>query len=106
MADNNEEINVITHLLQVEKNASLLIDDALKEAEQKLAQARSQANLEYRQKYEECVSSLEKEYNQNLADIQSEHDKRFNDFKDFLQNQPKDSASFNALLESLLFTDK
>ena len=33
MADNNEEINVITHLLQVEKNASLLIDDALKEAE-------------------------------------------------------------------------
>ena len=106
MADSSEEINVIAHLLQVEKNASLLIDNALKEAEQKLAQTRSQANLEFKQKYEDCVSNLETEYNQKLNEIQSEHDKLFNDFKDSLQSQPKYNAEFNNLLETLLFADK
>jgi F0F1-type ATP synthase membrane subunit b/b' len=106
MADNNEEINVIAHLLQVEKNASLLIDNALKEAEQKLAQARSQANLEFKQKYEACVGNLENEYNQKLNEIQTEHDKLFDDFKESLQSQPKNNARFNNLLESLLFADK
>jgi len=103
MADSKEEINVIAHLLQVEKNASLLIDDALKEAEEKLAKARSQANLSFKEKYEQCVNELENQYNQKLVNIQSEHDKLFEDYKESLENKSKNNADFNRLLESLLF---
>jgi len=44
-----EEINVIKHLLAVEKESSSLIDDAVKEADSRTTHARNQANSQFKQ---------------------------------------------------------
>ena len=41
MAETTAEIDAINHLLEVEKNASALINDAAMEADRRLAQARA-----------------------------------------------------------------
>ena len=45
-----EEINVIKHLLAVEKESATLIDNAVKEADNRTTEARNQANSQFKQK--------------------------------------------------------
>ena len=52
MAENNTEIDAINHLLEVEKNASALINDAAQEADRRLSEARSKYNSEYKTRYD------------------------------------------------------
>ena len=47
----NTEIDAINHLLEVEKNASALINDAAQEADRRLSEARSKYNAEYKTRY-------------------------------------------------------
>ena len=65
MAETTMEIDAINHLLEVEKNASALINDAAQEVDRRLSQARSQYNSEYKTRYDEAAARLEAEYQQN-----------------------------------------
>ena len=47
MAENTSEIDAINHLLEVEKNASALINDAAQEVDRRLSDARAKYNAEY-----------------------------------------------------------
>lgn len=103
MAEVNNEISVISHLIQVEKAASSLIDDAVKEAEMRLSQARSESNQQFKDKYDKVVATLEEEYNHNIQKLQSEHDEKVQSFKDSLSSQNQDKQAFQSLLNELLF---
>ena len=48
MAEINMEIDAINHLLEVEKNASALINDAAQEADRRLSDAHAKYNAEYK----------------------------------------------------------
>lgn len=105
MATNEEEINVINHLLQVEKESALLIDEALQEAEKRLSKARGKFNQEYKEKYDKGVEVLEEKQKKAVEQATLNHDKIIQDFKDGLKNKKQDPAKFNKLLESLLFDE-
>ena len=47
----NTEIDAINHLLEVEKNASALINDAAQEADRRLSDAHSKYNAAYKPHY-------------------------------------------------------
>lgn len=106
MAENNEEINVINHLLNVEKNAAVLIDNALKEAENRTSQARNQSNTQFKEKYDSFVADMEAEYNKTVQLKKDEHEKELQSFKDNLQNQKINNSEFNKVLDGLLFSSK
>lgn len=97
-----EEINVIKHLLAVEKESASLIDDAVKEADSRTTQARNQANSQFKQKYEEIAASLQNEYEQTLENKKSEHAKQMTQFETQLNDSPRNYEEFNKVLNGIL----
>jgi F0F1-type ATP synthase membrane subunit b/b' len=97
-----EEINVIKHLLAVEKESASLIDDAVKEADSRTTQARNQANSQFKQKYEEIAASLQNEYEHTLENKKSEHAKQMTQFETQLNDSPRNYEEFNKVLNGIL----
>ena len=97
-----EEINVISHLLSVEKNAAVLIDNAVREADGRTTQARNQANSQFKEKYDKCVSQMEADYENKIQSRKNEHEQELEQFKADLQGRSKDYTAFNSLLKQLL----
>ena len=67
MAEN--EVNVISHLLSVESEASELVNNAKSEADKIIVEARSKADSEFRQKFEKIAEKLESEHKDRLNQI-------------------------------------
>lgn len=104
MAENNTEIDAINHLLEVEKNASTLINDAVTEAERRLSQARAQYNSEYKTRYDKIASELEAEYQNNHQIIEDKYQKDIDSYKESLAAKPQNSEAFSSLLDKLIFS--
>ncbi|MCR4735228.1 MAG: hypothetical protein K5829_09525 [Treponema sp.] len=103
MADNSEEISVINHLLKVEKEAYVLIDDAMKDAEAKVSSARVACDAEFREKYSKALELMEQDYNKNLETLTTSHDSILNEYKAKITGQTLNKTAFNELLDKLLF---
>ena len=97
-----EEINVIKHLLAVEKESATLIDNAVKEADNRTTEARNQANSQFKQKYDEIAATLQKEFEQTIENKKSEHSKQMNEFETLLENRNRNYESFNKVLDDIL----
>ena len=100
-----EEIDVINHLLSVEKNAAVLIDNAVKEADSRTSKARNDAAAAYKAQYDECVAVMEKEYQKTVDDVKTKHQQDLEQFKSELENQKNNYTAFNSLMDKLLFKD-
>ncbi len=95
--------NIISHLLDVERGASELIDEAEKEASKRIASARAQADGEYRKQFEVLVTELEAESAKKTAALSASHDADLQQYKDSLEKTERNTAAFTKLLDSLLF---
>lgn len=103
MAENSSELDVINHLLEVEKNASILIDDAMIEADKRIAEARTKYNAEYKEKYDAIVAEKDKTYHEKLDSISANHKKEIEEYKKSLENKNQNTDAFNKVLDDLLF---
>ena len=97
-----EEINVISHLLSVEKNASVLIDNAVSEADSRTTQARNQANSQFKTEYDKCLSKMEADYEKTIQERKTQHEQELEQFKSDLEGRNRDNKAFNGLLKNLL----
>ena len=100
----SDEVNVIDHLLDVERNASQLVMDAQAEAAKRITSARVEADSEYKKQYSLLSQKLEDEYQARVAELGAEHDKALDEYKNNVQSAEKDEKSFNSFLESVLFS--
>lgn len=98
-----EEIDVIKHLLEVEKEATEMLLEAQKKADEKIAEARSAADSRFRTEYGALVSRIEKEEISAKEKITQNHTEMIQSYKDELSQMKKDSDSFNSLMDELLF---
>lgn len=103
MAGKNEELNVISHLLEVEKEASYLVDDALKESEKRLSEARSQLSSKYKKEYESLVKTMDGDFQSKKNDLQKKHDDALAEYKSSVENRNQNTKAFNQLVHKLLF---
>lgn len=97
MAEN--EVNVISHLLEVESQASALIGDAQNESNKKILAAKAKADEIFYTKYRDTVEFLEKEYNDKVQNYESEHNEEIKSYKDKIVHSEKDIAAFNTFLD-------
>ena len=97
-----EEINVISHLLAVEKESATLIDNAVKEADNRTTEARNQANSQFKQKYDEIAATLQKEFEQTIENKKSEHSKQMNEFEALLESRTRNYEAFDKVLNNIL----
>lgn len=98
----NEEVNIITHLLELEKESSKLIDDAVKEAQNRTSQAKSELNASFKKEYDTVVAGLEKEYQDKLQNLKASHSEIIDEYKNQLTENPKNKKAFNKLMDELL----
>jgi len=103
MADKKEEIEAITLLLNVEKEASILVDEALQQAEKRISDAKTTANAEFQKKYNQLVEKMEADYNQKVAEIQANHITKIEEYKSSLETRNQNKEAFNTFVESVFF---
>ena len=104
MAENTTEIDAINHLLEVEKNASALINDAAMEADRRLSQARAKYNSEYKARYDDVAAKLEAEYQADHKSLEEKYNKEIEDYKESLAAKPQNYEAFSSLLNKLAFS--
>lgn len=105
MTENNPESEIINHLLEVEKNASVLIDDALKEAENNKAKAVSEFNRVYKEKFDKLIAKKSMYYDNLISETKENHQKELDEYKKNLSSKSLNIDAFNKKVESLLFSN-
>ena len=104
MEENIEDnIDITRHLLEVENEAGEMVAGAEKEADSIIASARADADGEFKSRYAEFVKALEVREDEQRKAVLDDHNKRLDEYRRQLQASGKDAASFNSLLEKLLY---
>jgi hypothetical protein len=103
MSETTMEIDAINHLLEVEKNASALINVAAQEGDRRLAEACVKYNSEYKARYDQIAASLEAEYQNNHNSIAEKYQKEIDSYKESLAAKAQNYEAFSSLLDKLIF---
>ncbi|MCQ2611751.1 MAG: hypothetical protein MJ169_08385 [Treponema sp.] len=98
----DSEVNVISHLLEVEQNAESLVSDATAESSRRIIEAKSKADEEFNAKYTAMVNELDSSYNADIDSYQKKHTEELESYKTQVTSSTKDIQGFNKLLDSLL----
>ncbi len=96
------EINVIAHLLEVEQEASSLIQGAQAEADRRVSAARAQADAEYKRKYDEMIGKLDADYRNKIDGIAAAYDRAGKSYQAAVEKTARNNAAFTAALENIL----
>ncbi|MCQ2584591.1 MAG: hypothetical protein MJ185_03285 [Treponema sp.] len=102
MAD-NDEVSIIAHLLEVEKEASKIISGANIKADKEISDAKISADAEFKKNYAERAEVLEKDFQTKKAVISSEHDKILQDYKTSVAGMTQNKEAFASVIEKELF---
>ena len=100
MAEN--EANVISHLLNVEAQASDLVKEAQDEANRRLSSVHKKADAEFKEKFDKIVAELEKSYNERISAIDEKHKKILEEYKSSVENAEQNKDNFNVFLKKVL----
>ena len=98
-----EEIDAIEHLINVEKDASVMMDDAQKEADSRISKARSLSESQFKEGYDKIVAEVEAEEKKAKTAAAEKHDKDLALYKEQLESCKTDLSSFNSFMDSLVF---
>lgn len=97
------EVDVIKHLLQVEAQATTLVNDAHSESNSKISQAKSKADEMFKSRFSEIVKGLDSDCQNKIKSFDEEHSASIQNFKNQITQSKKDSLSFNSFLDKALF---
>lgn len=96
------EVSVISHLLSVEAQASILVKEAQEEAAKRLSDARNQADTDFKQRFESIVQQEEQSYNEKISSLTENHKKNIEDYKSSIEKTEQNKNVFNAFLKKVL----
>lgn len=102
MTIDNPELDEINRLLEVEKQASALIENAMNESDKIISEAHAKFNEQFKSQTEELTQKLTQEYNDKLEEIKQNHQKEIEAFKSALEKKETNQANFDSLLTKLL----
>ena len=102
MITDNPELDAINHLLEIEKNASILVNEAHVESDKRISQARAQFSAKYKENLEKITEELESEYKNKIESISKKYDDDFAEYKSSLEKKVQNKKYFSELLEKLL----
>ncbi len=99
-----EGIDVIQHLLDVEKNATSTLLDAQKKADDIIAEAKVKIETKFKDSYAELVKEINRDEELSIKEIDKKHKEEIDSFKNNLLSVPKDLLAFNDAFAKL-FSD-
>lgn len=102
MTTENPELDEINRLLEVEKQASALIENAMTESDKIISDAHAKFNEQFKSQTEKLTEKLTQEYNDKLEEIKLNHQKEIEAFKLALEKKEINQSNFDSLLTKLL----
>lgn len=101
-----DDPDILQHLLEIENQAAVLVDDAQAEADRRIKNAEEQNRLVFDTAYRELTGALEAEYQKTADSVKSGYDIQLNEYRQSLDSMPKQNERFSALVFSLLMEEK
>lgn len=98
----NEEVDVIQHLIEIEKEAATLIAEKQKEADKLISEARTQSEAQFKEKYSIIVQELEAENQAKKESINQKYRSDVEEYKENLSKTAKNQKSFEESLKPML----
>lgn len=97
------DIDVIGHLIDVERNAANLLLDAQVEADKRTSQARLEADNQFKEAYDKMIKKLEDEKAQHIAILEKNHNDVIHTYEEKVEHWEKDVPGFEKFMDKLLF---
>lgn len=97
------EVEVLNHLLEVERAAATLAIDAKADADKKISAAKSKADAQFKVEFDKIVSENERVYSEKTEKIVADSEKTIKDYKEKISNSSKNIDEFNSYLDKILF---
>ncbi|MDR3324542.1 MAG: hypothetical protein LBS82_00950 [Spirochaetaceae bacterium] len=100
-----DEKQTLNHLLELEKNAAKIVEDAKTESNGRINESEAACRAAYESEYAKEYGSLEDDYNGRVAALDGAYQQKLDDYQDSLKNIALDEAAFFALSGALLFKE-
>lgn len=94
----NSEVAVITHLLEVEKEAQTLLSEAQDEANKRTADYKAKAESTFMEARDKIVSEIEASYNAQTEAIREDHEEQIAAYKAGIEGINQNQEAFNAVV--------
>jgi selenocysteine lyase/cysteine desulfurase len=97
------EQDVLRHLLELESQASALVDDAQAEADRRVSENEKENRARYDEQYGREAAELNGNYEKQVQAVKEEYQRQLEAYRDSITALPVHGDAFAALAESLLF---
>lgn len=97
------EVDVMKHLLDVETQASVIVEDAQTEGQKRILSAKANADEEFNSRYSGIVKELESDCDDKIKSADEEHSTSIQNFQNKILKSEKDTLSFNSFMDKVLF---
>ncbi|GHU81038.1 hypothetical protein FACS189468_2580 [Spirochaetia bacterium] len=101
-----EEQQLLQHLLEVEAQASALVNDAQTEADRRLKEGEEQNRSRHDEQYRELIKALDEEYDGQIAAIQADYNRSLDGYRESLNHMAVYGEAFSRLTGTLLFKER
>ncbi|GMO16176.1 MAG: hypothetical protein Pg6A_02410 [Termitinemataceae bacterium] len=91
------ENNILHHLIEIEKNAAKIVEEAQSSAAAQIAESERNCRIEYENAYRAEYNRLEAEYNRGLAEIDAAYKDELDALKAELERKTPNWEAFNKL---------
>ncbi|MDR3114967.1 MAG: hypothetical protein LBU25_05545 [Treponema sp.] len=96
---------VLRHLLQVETEATALVEDAEAESDRRLAEGEQQNRKRYDERYGREAASIDAEYTKKRAALEAAYQQELDEYRESLNALVVYKERFSALVATLLPRD-
>jgi regulator of protease activity HflC (stomatin/prohibitin superfamily) len=100
-----DEQDVLRHLLEVEAEASALVDNAQAEADRRIAEGEKQNRLLYDERYSRETVRLEAQWGEKIAQVKADYKKQLDSYRNSLDATPVHTEDFIRIVENFLKRD-
>ena len=98
----SDEVDVIQHLMEIEKEASAIILEAQKTADQTISQARTEAESQFKEKYSVIIDKIQKDEESRKEQILEKSQSALEEYKESLGGTHKNQEAFEGSLKAIL----
>ena len=101
-----DDTDILQHLLEIEGQATVLVDDAQAEADRRIKEAEEKNRIAFDESYQKLTAELETEYRTLTDAVKNEYNKILDEYRESLDSMPRQNENFSALAFSLLMEEK
>ncbi|MDR0599303.1 MAG: hypothetical protein LBG84_04380 [Treponema sp.] len=98
-----EDTALLQHLLEIESQAVVLVDEAQAEADRRVREAEEKNRAFYDEQYQALIKELEADYEKQLEAVKAEYEATLTGCRRGLDDLSVNQEAFSALAASLLF---